>query len=126
MSEEPQMKIVYLLALIGITLLSACDGQAPEQARPEIKAEALAVTKKGSFMCLTSEGANTFFEHAVRGEKTKMEQILSTGACSLVREGMKVKVLAVRGNVSEVVRVDVSSAMPLWAATEFLQPAIPN
>lgn len=73
-------------------------------------------------MCLTADGASAFVEHAIQGEKTKLEQILKTGSCSLVRDGMKVKVLAVRDNVSEVVRIDVTSPTPLWVGTKLLQP----
>lgn len=117
----------HLFMILGLTLfIASCDNTSgPHQdtntSRQLVKAEDHALTKNGSFMCLTQDAASTFFEHAIRAEKTKLEQILDGGECSLVRAGMKVRVLAVRDNVSEVVRIDVASPIPMWTATEFLQ-----
>lgn len=115
----------FAISLGASVFLFGCSEPTQSVATVEtVKAEDIALTKNGSFMCLSQDWANQFFEHAIKGEETKLNQILDGGECSLVKDGMKVKVLAVRGSVSEVVRVDVEDAIPLWAATEFLQPSV--
>ncbi len=118
------MKLISLSAkgLISALLFGYISGCGDFESRSvPLKAEDIAITKAGSFMCLTKDEADAFMQHAVSGERSMLEQILNTGRCSLVHQGMQVKIIMIRDSSAQIVRIDVPKATPLWTASAFLE-----
>jgi hypothetical protein len=91
-------------------------------AAERLKAEQIAILNDGYVACLTEEAAWRFVEHQIRAERTKMNAMFKD-TCVEVQQGIKVKLISVRGAMAEFVPINSQASNGFWAPIETFAPA---